>query len=116
MGKQVALVAFQGEAMCFVHVLLNAVDMHERGFDVKIVLEGSATKLAAELDDPNKPFGPLYQKVREMGLFDCVCRACANKMGVLAAIEDQGLPLCDELQGHPSLARYVEAGYQIITF
>ena len=26
--KKIALVAFQGETMCFSHVLLNAIDMH----------------------------------------------------------------------------------------
>lgn len=29
--------------MCFVHVLLNALDMQERGYEVKVILEGSAT-------------------------------------------------------------------------
>ena len=42
MAEKVVLVAFQGEPMCFVHVLLNALDMHERGFDVKVVIEGAA--------------------------------------------------------------------------
>jgi hypothetical protein len=27
----------------------------------------------------------------------------------------QGLPISAEMSGHPSLAKYLEAGYQIIT-
>jgi len=32
--KKVALVAFNGEPMCFVHVLLNALDMEEKGYEM----------------------------------------------------------------------------------
>jgi hypothetical protein len=116
MNNKVALFAFNGEAMCFVHVLLNALDMQECGYEVKVILEGSATKLANELNDPDEPFGSLYRKVRDAGLIDCACRACSGKMGALAGIQAQGLSLCDEMSGHPSVARYMEAGYEIVTF
>ena len=56
--------------MCFVHVLLNALDMQARGCEVKVIPEGSATKLANELNDPDKPFGKLYQRVRHARLID----------------------------------------------
>jgi hypothetical protein len=57
MAKQVLLVAFRGEPMCFVHVLLNALDMKERGYDVKVVIEGTATQAAA-WNQPWRLFGP----------------------------------------------------------
>ncbi len=41
----IALFAFNGEPMCFLHVLLNALDMKARGFGVKLVLEGASVKL-----------------------------------------------------------------------
>ncbi len=116
MGKRVVLVAFNGEPMCFVHVLLSALDMLSRGYDVKVVIEGSATRLVNELNDEEKPLGKLYMDVRGKGLIECVCRACAVKMEALHGVEAQGLPLCDDMMGHPSLADYLEAGYEIITF
>ena len=116
MNKKVVLVAFNGESMCFVHVLLNALDMERKGYEVKVVIEGSATKVANELNDKEKPFGKLYLDVREKGLIDCVCQACAAKMEVLQGIEAQGLPLCTEMNGHPSLGKYLEQGYHVITF
>ena len=116
MAKKVVLVAFNGELMCFVHVLLNALDMAARGYDVKVVIEGSATKTADKLNDPGTQFHKFYRQVKEQGLIDCVCKACAAKMEALAGIEAQGLPLCSEMTGHPSLAKYIEAGYQVITF
>jgi hypothetical protein len=112
---KVAFVAFKGEAMCFVHVLLNALDMAEKGHDVKIILEGAATQQIAELSDASKPFAQLYAQVKEKGLIAAVCKACAAKMGSLEAAQAQGLPLNAEMLGHPPLAEYVAAGYQIIT-
>jgi len=116
MSEKVVLVAFNGEPMCFVHVLLNALDMHEKGFDVKVVIEGSATKLVNELNQNENPFNSMYQKVIELGLIDCVCKACAVKMNSLDGSKEQGLSSCNEMNGHPSLAKYMEQGYQIITF
>jgi hypothetical protein len=116
MTEKIALVAFNGEPMCFVHVLLNALDMHERGYDVKVIIEGSATRTANTLDGPAGQYGQFYAQVKELGLIDCVCKACSAKMEALPGIEEQGLPLCGEMVGHPSLARYIEKGYTIVTF
>jgi hypothetical protein len=114
--KKVALFSFNGEPMCFVHVLLNGLDMKERGFDVKVVIEGTATKLVPDLAAPGKPFAALYEKAKGLGIVDCVCKACANKMGTLASAEEQGLTLCDEMMGHPSAGRYLAEGYEVIAF
>jgi len=114
--KKTVLVAFNGEFMCFVHVLLNALDMRERGYDVKIVVEGAATKVVSEISVDGNPLKGFYQKVNDLKLIDAVCKACSTKMGVLAAVEAEGLPIADDMSGHPSLARYIEAGYEIITF
>ncbi len=114
--QKYALFAFNGDVMCFVHVLLNAVDMGEKGFDVKVIIEGSATKTVTMLNEARAPFYKLYRKVVDMGLIDCVCKACAAKMGALEGVEAQGLPLCGEMTGHPSMAKYIKQGYQVITF
>jgi hypothetical protein len=114
--RKVALFAFNGEIMCFVHVLLTAVDMHERGYDAKIVIEGAATKLVPELVKEENPLHGLYEKAKGFHLIDGACKACSNKMGVLKEIEAEGLRFLDEMSGHPSMARYMEEGFEVITF
>jgi hypothetical protein len=116
MADKVALLAFRGEMMCFVHVLLNALDMQQRDIDVKIILEGTATKQIAGLADENAEFADLYARVREAGLIDCVCQACAHKTGSLAAAKEQGLPIVADMSGHPPIGSYVREGYQVISF
>ncbi|TFG86285.1 MAG: cytoplasmic protein [Gemmatimonadales bacterium] len=115
MKTKVAIFAFKGDPVCFAHVLLNALDLHEKGCDVRVVLEGAATAQIRELAEPGKPFAALYARLRDQGLVDCVCKACAAKMGALDAAKEQGLTVCDEMSGHPSLERYLAQGYQIIT-
>jgi len=114
--RKVVLFAFNGELMCFVHVLLNALYMKEKDFDVKVVIEGAATKIIPEIAKSGNPMHGFYAKVKESGLIDGACKACSNKMGVLEAVKEEGIPLIDEMSGHPSMARYMTEGYQIITF
>ena len=115
MTQRFAIFAFNGEPMCFVHVLLNALNMRQSGLDVALVIEGNATKTFCDLSKPEAEFHKLYQEVTEQGLVDCVCQACANKMGVLEEVKRLGFPLCSEMQGHPAMARYIAEGYQIVT-
>ncbi len=114
--KKVVLFAFNGDKMCFIHVLLNALDMHEKGYEVRIVVEGSATKLIPEMAREGDLLNPLYTQAKEKGLFAIVCRACSAKMKVLEAVEKEGLPLGGTLKGHPSMSGYLDQGYQLITF
>jgi hypothetical protein len=101
--KKMALFVFNGDPMCFIHVLLNALDMKDKGYEVKVIIEGAATKLVPE-------------NAKSAGLVDGVCKACSNKMGTLEAAKDQGLALLDEMTGHPGMARYCEHGFEIISF
>jgi hypothetical protein len=58
----------------------------------------------------------LYEKAKGFDLIDGACKACSNKMGVLEEIKAQGLRLLDEMSGHPSMAQYLEEGFEVITF
>ncbi len=116
MTQKTVLFAFNGEAMCFMHVLLNGLNLHERGFEVKVVIEGAATKLIPEMAKEESPLFRLYEKTRAAKLIEGACRACSAKMGVLQAAEAQGIRLLDDMSGHPSMSAYLAEGYQIITF
>lgn len=114
--KKFALFAFNGESMCFVHVLLNGLDMRGRGHDVKVVIEGAATKLLPELFQEGGMLSPLFRRALEEGLLEGVCKACSAKMGTLGTAEEHGLRLLADMSGHPSIARYLELGYDALVF
>lgn len=104
--------AFNGNPTCFVHVLLNALDLKEKGMEVKVVLEGEAVTLVKTMIESNNP---LFKKVVDFNLIDCVCKGCSAKLNVLEYNEKSGLPVGGEMSGHPSFSSYIEKGYQIIT-
>ncbi|WP_448384183.1 DsrE family protein [Desulfosoma sp.] len=114
--KKVLLCAFNGEVMCFVHVLLNALDFAQRGYETAVVVEGSAVKAVSELASPDHAMHGLYADVKKAGLIHGVCRACSVKFGVVDSVEKEGLKLLADMNGHVSLARYVEQGFAVITF
>jgi hypothetical protein len=114
--EKLALFAFNGDSLCFIHVLLNAIDMKENGHDVKIIMEGSATRLIPEIAEQGNPLLPLYQKAKDQNLIDGACKACSSKMKVAEAVEKEGLPFLDEMSGHPSMRRYMDNCYRVIVF
>jgi hypothetical protein len=127
--RKFALFAFNGDPMCFIHVLLNALDLKEKGHTVALVVEGSATKLVKLLSggpgleefaeknpQMHRMLSEQFAAVRDAGLINCVCQACAKQMGALEDARNVALPLCHDLKGHPSMSRYIADGYEIISF
>lgn len=114
-GKTV-IFAFRGNPMCFIHVLLNGIDLHGSGREGKIVIEGEAVTLVPEMRKPDHFLFSLYQKAKELGLIDAVCKACSIKLGVAEEVEKEGLPLRGDMSGHPSMRAYLDKDYQIVTF
>lgn len=111
-----AMFVFNGDGMCFMHVLLNALEMKARGHEGRIIIEGAATRLVADLAKTEHPLHGLWEKVKSAGLVEGVCKACAQKMSSLDAALAQGLTILAEMNGHPSMTRFKEAGYDIISF
>jgi len=114
--KKLALFAFQGEPTCFIHVLLNALDLKEKGHEVSIVLEGAATGLVPEIARQGHPLNSLYRKAKDLNLIDGACKACSVKMQAQQAIEAEGLRFLHDMSGHPGMGDYLARGYDIITF
>ncbi|MGI6333731.1 MAG: hypothetical protein ACOX1A_03790 [Saccharofermentanales bacterium] len=109
--KKILFYAMREEKMCFVHVLLNALELHETGHEVKIIFEGMSVKLPSVLA---KAADPLYQKALDNNIIVGVCRVCSNMMGVLEENEKLGLELLNDMKGHAGIKNYVENGYEVI--
>ncbi|NLN83754.1 MAG: cytoplasmic protein [Firmicutes bacterium] len=108
---KVAYFAFNGKLMCFQHLLLNVLDLHEKGHEVKLIIEGEAVKLLKELVESKHP---LFAKVRELNLIDSICKACSATLGVLEYNETLGIPINGDMNGHPPMEPYLKEGYQVI--
>lgn len=109
------LVGFTGELTCFAHILINALDMTQRGHEARIIFEGASVNLVQVLAEESCSFHGLYKKVQDAGLVEGACKACAAKLGATGVVAGQGIPFLDAALGHPSLAEYLDGGWQIIT-
>jgi len=98
-----------------IHTFIWALDIVERGGTVKVILEGEAPRWLLELPDPKHGRHPLYRKVKEKGLIDAVCKACAIQAQALEAAAEEGLRLVSDASGHVSLMPYIEDGYRIVS-
>ena len=112
MNEQDTFYAMTGEKLCFLHVLMNAVDLTGKGHEVKVIFEGRSVALAPQLDEEKNP---LYLRAREAGLIAGVCRACAKQFSVDERVEAIGLPLISDMMGHAGMAAYAADGYQVIS-
>ena len=114
--ERIVFFAFRDNPLCFIHVLLNSLDMARKGLEGKIILEGEAVTLVPIMADSGHFLHPLYRQARQEGLILGACRACSKKLNVTDAIEQEGIPLIGEMSGHPAMSAFIEQGYSILTF
>ena len=111
--KKVLLYAMRGEQMCFMHVLMNAMDLHQAGHEVKVIFEGASVKLPPVFEEEKTP---LYLKAKEKGLIAGICKACSKVLEVYEANVATGLPLLDDMNGHAGVKLYIDDDFQILVF
>ena len=110
--KKILFYGMTGEKMCFQHVLLNAIDLHTSGTEVKIIFEGASVKLVSEFEKENNP---LYKKAKEADIIAGVCLACSKVMDVYEKNLESGLEMLEDMSGHAGMKKYLEDGYEVIS-
>lgn len=99
-----------------VHALLYSRELKEHGHDVVLVFDGAGTEWAEEWTKPESTnkLTPMYQELSKAGMTQVVCDYCAGAFAVKDALKDRKVGLTAEFQGHPSIAKWADQGYQII--
>ncbi len=110
--KKVLFYGMTGEKMCFQHILMNGLDLHSSGGEIRIIFEGASVKLVAIFEEENNP---LYKKVKEAGIIAGVCLACSKVLGVYDEVTKSGLTMLDDMSGHAGMKSYINQGYEVIS-
>ena len=110
--EKVLLYGMTGEKMCFLHVLMNAVDLAASGREVKVVFEGASVRLVPVFEQEEHP---LYRKAKSQGLIAGVCLACSKALDVYEQNAASGLPLLDDMNGHAGMKPFLDAGYTVVS-
>jgi len=121
-GKQKFLVILQAgtethEGMArAVHALLYTQELREHHHEVVLLFDGAGTEWAknwnqAESEDKNVV---RYQTLKKAGLTEIVCDYCAGAFKVKKDLVSKNLTLVGEFEGHPSIAKWIALGYQVL--
>lgn len=110
--KKVLFYGMTGEKMCFMHILMNAMDLKAAGHEVKVIFEGASVKLVSVFEEEANP---LYLKAKEAGVLAGICLACSKVMEVFEANLKSGLPMLEDMSGHAGMKSYLEEDYEVIS-
>jgi hypothetical protein len=120
MQRKILFVLFAEDVCRQLHTFLYARDLHRKGYQTKVILEGMATRLLADLLQAP----PLLQKAvadaKAAGLIAGACRQASTGCGspedrnVVDAIRGHGIGLLDDLDNHAGIEPFVREGYEVI--
>jgi hypothetical protein len=96
------------------NALTSVREFKEEGHEVTLIFDGAGTKWVGELSDPNHKYNRHFESVK--GEVQGACAYCARAFGVKDEVQESGVELLGDFEGHPSLAKLVAQGYQVITF
>ena len=96
-----------------VNPLQTTREFKDAGDDTRLVFDGAGTRWIGELGSAEHRYHRLFESVKDRA---GACSYCAHAFGVKAAVEQHGVTLLAEFDGHPSLRTAVSDGYQVITF
>lgn len=100
-----------------IHALLYAKELQENGFATVLVFDGAGTTWANTWGNPEteSKYASLYKELQTTGVTEVVCDYCAGAFQVKDALRKQNAPLTAEYAGHPSIAKWIKLGYEVIT-
>ncbi len=99
-----------------VHALLYSKELREHGHEVVLVFDGAGTEWVSEWTNPqtDDKLKVVYEELRKSGVIQVICDFCATAFKVKENLKTQGQTLTSEYQGHPSIAKWADQGYQIV--
>lgn len=98
------------------HAFLYAGELKKEGYDVVIIFDGAGTTWAKELSDPESESKilPAYNKFKKDGIVEVICDYCSVAFGVKEDISGEDYVFESDHEGHPSIAKWANKGYQIL--
>jgi hypothetical protein len=123
MNRKMLFVVFSDDSCRQNHALLYANDLHSKGHEIKVIIEGAATASLRNLEDASSLFSRLFAQAKGAGLLVGACKrasgGCATgceERNVTEIAQQQGLALLDDCEGHAGIERFVREGYEVVVF
>src|SRR4030042_4442414 len=97
------------------HSLLYAKEVKDAGHLVALIFDGAGTEWAEAFQHPDHKLHGRYQELKKLGIVEEVCDFCAAAFQVEEGIQKMSeSALVAEFDGHPSLKKWIDLGYEVI--
>lgn len=121
--RKILFVCFSDDGCKFNHVLMYCEELGEAGHDVKLILDGPATKMIASLNEKNSATAKKLKNLKDRGIFAGLCerasQGCSDPdsdRNVSNIAMNEGIPLISGMNGHASIRPYIDQGFELIVF
>jgi hypothetical protein len=120
MQRKILFVLFAEDVCRQLHAFLYVRDLHRKGYETRIIVEGMATRLLADLEKAPPLLQQAVADAKAAGLVAGACRQASTGCGspadrnVVDAIRGQGIGLLDDLDNHAGIEPFVREGYDVI--
>ena len=104
----------KGELGRVANALTTGKEFKEAGDEALIVFDGAGTRWIPELSNPDHQYHDAFESAKDQ--IQGACSYCSSAFGVKEEVQEFGVTLLDEHEGHPSLHKLVSQGFQVITF
>ncbi len=98
------------------HSLVYTKELREAGHAVQLIFDGGGTGWVPELNKDDHMLHPLFVQLRDQGLITGACDFCIGAFEVdKQKVQEAKVSTISEYMGHPSVAKLIGDGYQVIT-
>ena len=104
------------------HAFMYALDLHKKGYEVRIIIEGLATKVLTEIALADSRTGELLREAHQVGILAGACArassGCASgdpDRDVAEIARTHGIVLLSDMDGHANIEPFVRNGYEVVT-
>ncbi len=122
MKRKLLFLLFTGEQCRINHAFMYAIDLHKKGYDVKIIIEGSATQCLGRLAEGGK-FPELFREAHDLGLIAGACKTASGgcstsdkNRNVADIAAERRVKMLSDMNGHAGIESFVKEGYEALVF
>lgn len=120
MQRKILFVLFAEDVCRQLHAFLYVNDLHRKGYQTKLIVEGMATRLLMDLEQAPHGLQKAVADAKAAGLIAgaCLQASCgcgsATDQKTIDAIQVQGVDLLKDLDNHAGIEPFVREGYEIV--
>jgi predicted peroxiredoxin len=120
MPRKILFVLFAEDVCRQLHAFMYANDLHRKGYQTRIVVEGMATRLLADLEQAPARLQKAVNDAKNAGLIAGACLQASSGCGsaedrdIVDAIKARGVGFLSDLDNHAGIEPFIRDGYEII--